>query len=212
MGRVLSPLHRWTALLAAAFALCVGTAAPAAGQQLAARGPNWPSWLQDVPRTDTARVEVRGEIAARCELSLDSDRRVQLGSLVDERLGTLQGGEASIGFDLVCNHPFRYVVQAEHGALRLEGGAAAAAGVDPEFLSEVPYAATVRFAAADGPRAMCDRDRLIARGQCAVLGRRAVTRDSGEVTVRWEAQSRPLLAGRYADRLRIHVSPLVSGE
>ncbi len=164
--------------------------------------------VEDIPQSEEVRIEIRGEIAPRCEMAwADLGSALGLGVLNNAPGGELGSGEARIGFALECNQPFRYAVRAEEGALRREGGAE---GADTVFLTEVPYTAQIEFGGGGG--VSCASDGLATPEGCALIGREAVTNDTGELRVSWQAQPRPLLAGRYADRLHISVAPLISGE
>ncbi len=132
---------------------------------------------------------------------------LQIDSLVDPVTLATRAASANVQFDAVCNFPHRLRVEAQNnGMFRASGGSTAPSG----FTYAIPYSA-----------------RLDWGSQTTTLNADAITRQiheqsiaiaqptAGQINLRVEVQAgasniqsnAPVLAGNYADTLRVFLEP-----
>jgi hypothetical protein len=149
-------------------------------------------------------IELQGQIAPKCGLS-GADGRLDFGSL--GAAGARQ--ERALAFTVNCNTPFIYAMSSTNGEMRGQSGTAGAAGL----LGRFPYQVELTIPTDDGGtlRKSCDSTQLAgASGQgagCeAESGETTSMGKTAALTVSWDPVGGPLLAGQYADDLRISVA------
>jgi hypothetical protein len=132
---------------------------------------------------------------------------LQIDTLVDPATLAARAASAELVFDGVCNFPHRLRVEAQYNGLS-RGSELARAPTG--FASAIPYTATVRW----GPQsATLNADAQIRRVHEQVLTVAEPT--AGQVVLRVEVQpgasnvqsNAPVLAGNYADTLRVTLEP-----
>lgn len=153
-------------------------------------------------RSDKIRVELEGEIAAKCGLSTNSvgERTLYIADL-------LKAATYKVHYGVNCNTPFQYTIQSQNGALALEGGTA------PEgAITRLPYDVGVRIPTDGGViDDRCSSDSIAeGRATCALhdLGAAAAMDARATVAVTLPQAKEPgaVSAGRYVDRLTLVVS------
>lgn len=160
----------------------------------------------DFPATDAVRVEIRGVIEPHCALSWqDARTSLELGILNDAAGGRVGGGDGRLAFDVNCNHPFKYLISAENGALTSDF----VGGADDHFARAIAYRASLDVSGAQASGPPCEGAALV-QG-CEVVSPGATTRARGELRISWSPEQRPLLSGGYHDRIRIVLTPDLEG-
>lgn len=149
------------------------------------------------------RIDMRGEVAPRCELS----RR----PVFAERMDLNHDGDLQAGFGVDCNAPF---------TLRVTSGAGGMAALDatPGAASLVPYELAVEVGTDGGRRDLgwCASEQLVESGAagCAFGGARAWSSEgdtaidrTGALRLRWQGRSEAALPalGRYGDAIVIEL-------
>ncbi|HYJ83299.1 MAG TPA: hypothetical protein VEW26_10720 [Allosphingosinicella sp.] len=133
---------------------------------------------------------------------------LQIDHLVDPATLATAAASVDITFDAVCNYPHRIRVEAQNNGLWRTSERPPAP--PPGFAYAVPYRATIDWGLEHG--------RLEADAKVRRSAERSITVDhptSGEIKLRLEIEAgasnvqshAPLLAGSYADTLRITLEP-----
>jgi hypothetical protein len=148
-------------------------------------------------------IELQGQIEPKCGLS-GAAGQLDFGSL--GTAGARQ--ERALAFTVNCNTPFTYGMSSAFGEMRHQSTVAGAGG----FVGRFPYQVLLTIPTDDGGtlRKSCESAQLAGvSGQAA-----GCEADSGEttsmgktaaLTVSWGPVGGPLLAGQFADDLRISV-------
>ena len=197
--------HWLIGALAASIGLaCAGAAL--ADPNAAAFGPGYTA--ADAPLGDPTelRIDLRGEVSARCEVAPPSG----LG-----RMNLNEAGEVRGAFGIVCNTPFLLRVRSDAGGLASVG---ALAGVAQ--LADYELAVEVGTDAGRQDLGWCDAAALgpDAAGPCAYSaqaplggwssGEAVAIRETGSLTLRWDGQRQDASAprlGAYRDNIIIEV-------
>ena len=199
------PSHRLIGALAASVGLaCAGAAL--ADPHAAAFGPGYTAADAPLGAPTELRIDLRGEVSARCEVAPPSG----LG-----RMNLNEAGEARSAFGIDCNTPFLLRVRSDAGGLASVGSLAGVAQ-----LADYELAVEVGTDAGRQNLGWCDAATLgpDGAGQCAFSaqaplggwssGEAVAIRETGSLTLRWEGQreddSAPRL-GAYRDNIIIEV-------
>ncbi len=153
--------------------------------------------------------EVAGSIAARCIVDQNSHAG-SFGEVLDGVRGGNRAAQLDLAFSLDCNSPFRVTMTSHNGGLvtQARGG--------PAFRDRLDYEAVM--ALADGRQTpACESQDMIPgadRDDRCVFRFRGRDGVAGPATVKltMDADSTPLLAGAYADRLTVRITPLMGGD
>lgn len=165
------------------------------------------------PDADRVRIELRGVISPRCEFrggdTSFSNARLGLGELTDPVTGALAAGSGELRFNVDCNHRFTVTLGALNGALvRAPTGFTQIA--DRDFHTRIPYHARLSLSSAPGARNCAAKD--LQASDCHLRFPRSAGLAEAVLQISWDGDSRPVLAGRYSDRIIIKISPSVGGE
>lgn len=152
------------------------------------------------PLSDQVQIELRGNIAPRCDLT-GAASSLDLGTLPE----TGAQGQKQLQFELSCNAPFTYQLSSEHGVMRHESASADASG----FTTEFPYRAVLTILTDSGSTLNldCASSQLgEPAGACAgASGEDTAIGKDAALTVSWGPLAGPLVAGQYADDLHISI-------
>ena len=168
-----------------------------------------PSAAQTIPEdlSPSLTYQVRGEVAARCGLS-GTNQTVTIADLASPTSDVAQVRTVDLAFDIACNTPVLATLTSTNGGL-LVGPQVATS--DPDFQRRVDYTAALTLPGDAGAIA-CRSDAMIAgEAACRLESSGDVTQGAGRLRVTTQAGGRPLLAGQYADRVTLVISPLLSG-
>jgi hypothetical protein len=150
------------------------------------------------------KVKLDGDILPECKLLGPSGAGPSLNMIADIE-DISKPGRKVFDFTVNCNSPFKYSLEAEHGALTHESSARAPRG----FVAAVPYDVAVHIAT-DGA-AIDDRcsGESIRAGQVSCRfsnsGDNIALSTTGRMTLSWMPGGVPL-AGKYFDRVTITVA------
>lgn len=155
------------------------------------------------------RFEVAGQISARCTVSQGLNH-ASFGDVLDTRVGGNRTAELNLAFSFACNSPFRVAMTSQNGGMLTQ-----ARGSAP-FRNRLDYSAAL---AMEGGRqtSACDSADMVVgaprQDRCVFRFRdRAGAAGPATVKLTMAADPAPLLAGQYADRLVLSISPLVGGD
>ena len=158
-----------------------------------------------VSLSPSLRYAVSGEIKAACTLTQDT-REVSVVGIADPQTDAVRPTSTDLGFAVDCNSRMLVRMQSQRGGLQFSGPGTS----DNAFVSLVPYKADLELPGAG--RVLECRSSAMTADQCAAMSVGAVMSGRGRVIVRTDAQDRLLLAGDYADRVMISLTPLLGGE
>jgi len=144
-------------------------------------------------------MRLQGDIPASCAVDPGPASTLELGDITAP-------GQREYGFQLSCNAPFSYVIEAQHGSLVHAGGAAAPAG----FAAGVPYEIAVHIPT-DGASIddLCAGETIVVgRVTCpfSTSGNDIALASAARLKITWNPQGRTLLAGSYVERLTVRVA------
>lgn len=154
------------------------------------------------------RLEVAGHISQSCTVD-QSQQRGTFGEVLDSRVGGNTDKTLNLDFSFACNSPFRVSMTSDNGGLLT-----AAPAIAP-FRNRLDYSAAL---AMDGSQtsACKSADMLpVTRGRDGCVFRfqnASGAAGSAQVRLSIKADATPLLAGAYADRLTIRITPLMGGD
>lgn len=155
------------------------------------------------------QFEVAGKISPRCTVT-QTEQPASFGDVLDTRAGGNRSAELTLDLGFNCNSPFRVAMTSQNGGLitQTSGGA--------HFRNRLVYSAifaitggreTAACGSADMVAGASRRDRCVFRfrDQHGAAG-------PAKVKLAMTADTTPLLAGQYADRLVLKITPLMGGD
>ena len=145
---------------------------------------------------DTVALTLSGRIEQQCSVAF-AQPSLDLRDLTEHR-------SASTGFDLNCNSPFSLRLSSEQGGLKSAHNGATVG----EFADMLGYAATLSLPLDNGAILRtedCRSEDLLAGAACAQLlsGGQTALGKRAELDITWRESARPLIAGEYADVVRV---------
>lgn len=167
------------------------------------------------PRVATAsfldndvRLEVAGYISPRCTVDQEQETG-SFGEVLDPRVGGNTDKTLNLAFSFDCNSPFRVSMTSDNGGLLT-----AAPAVAP-FRNRLDYSAALAMGGKQTTACKSADMRPGTRGRDGCVFRfhnPDGAFGTAEVRLSIKADATPLLAGAYADRLTVRITPLLGGE
>lgn len=161
---------------------------------------------------DQVRITIEGRIEPSCGLS---------GAAGSVALGDISvAGERTLAFTVNCNSPFAYALVSTNGGLAAQARQRVVGG---DFVSLKPYAVGARFqtdlgsfgdaarpssALTSAAAAPCLAAAFSNSCPFATSGNGVAINKTGELTLKWDAASTPLLAGQFSDTIMLTVRAL----
>lgn len=155
------------------------------------------------------RFEVAGFIPDRCTVHQKSTQ-ASFGDVLDTRVGGNRAAELDLAFSFACNGPFRVAMTSQNGGLLTQTQGSA------PFRNRLDYSAALAIEGGRQTDACDSADMVVGaprEDRCVFRFRnRAGAAGPATVKLTMAADPTPLLAGQYADRLVVRITPLLGGD
>ncbi len=175
---------------------------------IAAAGLAVPATAADIPDlSPSLRYEVRGQVPVTCSLNTAlAGGAAEFRDPVNRQTNTARADTIELSFTVACNTPIAVRMASQSGGL-----ASAARTSDPDFTSLIAYSAQLNLPGAANALACTSAAMSPAQAGCRGTVTQAVTEGEGAVAVTLAPDGKLLLAGNYADRLTVTLTPILGG-